>query len=158
MAKSLVVNLDKCTGCRTCEMACSFMHYGEYNPVKSAVQVSIFTESAFFVPVVCFQCKKPFCEEVCPTGAARIDRSVPVVRIDEEECIGCGECIKACPFGAADLDENKEVAYICDLCDGEPVCVTHCICGALTYEPVQRLAQRKRRRTAEGHAGGEATP
>ena len=69
MSKSLVVDLEKCTGCRTCEMACSFMHYGEYNPTKSAIQVSIFTENAFFVPVVCFQCKKPFCEEVCPTGA-----------------------------------------------------------------------------------------
>ncbi|MGB3904272.1 MAG: 4Fe-4S dicluster domain-containing protein, partial [Anaerolineae bacterium] len=106
-------------------------------------------------PVVCVNCARPACVEVCPTGAAHIDRSVPVVRIDEEECTGCRDCIKACPFGAADFNDQKEVAFMCDLCDGEPACVDNCIYGALSFEPVQTVAQRKRRATAESFALGE---
>jgi carbon-monoxide dehydrogenase iron sulfur subunit len=102
--------------------------------------------------VVCVNCARPACVEVCPTGAACIDRSVPVLRINEEECIGCGECIKACPLGAAELAEDKGVALICDLCDGDPACVEHCIYGALTFEPVRSISQRKRGLTAEAYA------
>jgi len=87
--------------------------------------------------------------EVCPTEAIRIDRDVGVVRIVEEECIGCGECITACPFGAVDFNEEKGVAFICDLCDGEPVCVSNCIYGALSFRPMWSVAQGKRRATAQ---------
>jgi len=35
MGKMLYVDIEKCTGCRLCELACSFRHYDEYNPAKS---------------------------------------------------------------------------------------------------------------------------
>jgi Fe-S-cluster-containing hydrogenase component 2 len=80
------------------------------------------------------------------------DHAVPVVRINEAECIGCWECIKACPFGAADWDDDKEVAIMCDLCGGEPACVASCIYGALSFEPEATVVRRKRRATAEAIA------
>lgn len=150
MSKSLVVNLDKCTGCRTCEMACSFMHYGEYNPVKSAVQVSIFTESAFFVPVVCFQCKKPFCEEVCPTGALTKNdiNGAFVVLVDTEKCVGCKMCTLACPFGCITISDEG-LAKKCDLCMGKPECVVFCPTNALEFKEEKDGILQKSRMTAE---------
>ncbi len=152
----LSIDAEKCTACMACEIACSFAHEGVFTRQLSRIRVVRFMKQGQNVPVVCVNCAQPHCVAVCPTSAAYIDRSVPVVRINQEACIGCGECIKACPFGAADLDEEKQLALICDLCDGEPVCVEHCIYGALTYEPVQKLAQRKRRLTAELHTRGES--
>ena len=147
----LNIDVDKCTACRACELSCSFTHEGAFVPSLSRIRVVRFMGEGVNVPVVCVNCARPACVEVCPTGAAHIDRAVPVVRVNEEECIGCGDCVKACPFGAADFDDGKEVALICDLCDGEPVCVEHCIYGALTFGPVQSVAQRKRRATAEAY-------
>lgn len=150
MSKSLVLDLDKCTGCRTCEMACSFIHYGEYNPVKSAIQVSIFSESAVFVPIVCFQCKKPFCEEVCPTGALTkndIDGAF-VVLVDNEKCVGCKMCTMACPFGCITIS-NEGFARKCDLCAGQPECVVFCPTGAIEFKEEKDGTLAKSRMTAE---------
>lgn len=148
----LTIDVEKCTACRACELACSFTHEGVFAPHLSRIRVVRFMGQGLNVPIVCVNCACPLCVDVCPSGAVRVDRSVPVVRIDAQECIGCGECIKACPFGAADFDDEKEVAFTCDLCDGEPVCVSHCIYGALTFELSQTVAQRKRRATAEAYA------
>jgi len=152
---TLNIDAEKCTACRACELVCSFTHEGAFAPRLSRIRVVRFLGRGLNVPVVCVNCARPACVEVCPTGAAHIDRSVPVVRIDEEECTGCRDCIKACPFGAADFNDEKEVAFMCDLCDGEPACVDNCIYGALSFERVQTVAQRKRRATAESFALGE---
>jgi carbon-monoxide dehydrogenase iron sulfur subunit len=149
---TLNIDAEKCTACMACELACSFAHEGVFVPTLSRIRVVRFMGEGHNVPVVCVNCARPACVEVCPTGAAYVDRSVPVVRSNEEDCIGCGECVKACPFGAADFNDEKEVAIICDLCDGDPACVKHCIYGALTFEPVRSVAQRKRRATAEAYA------
>ncbi len=147
--RSLSIDVEKCTACRACELVCSYKHEGVFAPSLSRIRVVRLHEKGLNVPVVCVNCARPACVEVCPTGAARIDRDLPGVRFAEEECIGCRECITACPFGAADFNEEKEVAFICDLCDGEPVCVSNCIYGALSFQPVRSVAQDKRRATAQ---------
>jgi len=149
---TITIDAEKCTACMACELACSFAHEGAFVPTLSRIRVVRFMGEGLNVPIVCVNCARPACVEVCPTGAAHIDRSVPVVRVNAEECIGCGECVSACPFGAADFSEEKQVALICDLCDGHPACVEHCIYGALTFEPVQSLAKRKRRLAAEAYS------
>jgi anaerobic carbon-monoxide dehydrogenase iron sulfur subunit len=150
MSKSLVIDLDKCTGCRTCELACSFIHHGEYNPVKSAIQVSIFAEDAFFVPVVCLQCKKPHCAKVCPTGALSIydQDGAFVVQVNRETCVGCKMCTLACPFGCIFISEEG-VAKKCDQCGGQPECVVFCPTGAIEFKDEQDGVLAKSRKTAE---------
>jgi Fe-S-cluster-containing dehydrogenase component len=150
MAKALLVNLDKCTGCRSCELACSFKHHGEFNPSKSNIQVSIFTENAFYVPMVCTQCDKPFCGEVCPTGAiyASEANGAYVVLVDKEKCVGCKMCTLACPFGAITYQNNGCVQK-CNLCEGNPECVTFCIPGALEFKDWELRTARKSRTYAE---------
>ena len=147
--RSLSIDVEKCTACRVCELVCSYKHEGVFAPSLSRIRVVRLHEKGLNVPVVCVNCARPACLEVCPTGAVRIDRNVPVVYIEEEECTGCGECITACSFGAADFNDEKGVALICDLCDGEPVCVSNCIYGALSFRPMWSVAQGKRRATAQ---------
>jgi len=148
----LVVDPSKCTACRACELACSFTHEGVFAPWLSRIRVVRLVDRGVNVPIVCVQCARPACVDACPTGAAHIDRESAVVRINEDECTGCGECVKACPFGAVELSAEKGTAFVCDLCGGEPACVANCIHGALTLGRVEMVAQRKRRATAEAFA------
>ena len=150
MQKALVVNLDKCTGCRSCELACSFKHHGEFNPSKSAIHVGIFPDNAFFVPVVCYQCSKPFCKEVCPTGALYSSEvnNAYVVQVDEEKCVGCKMCMLACPFGSITMKDNG-CAQKCDLCGGSPECVVFCVPGAIDFKVIEESSLAKTRATAE---------
>ena len=57
-----------CTGCRLCEIACSLKNAGECNPARSKIRVIGFDEM-FPMPLMCLQCEKPFCAEICPSGA-----------------------------------------------------------------------------------------
>ena len=35
----MIVDMASCGGCRTCEMACSFYHTGEFNPAVSSIKI-----------------------------------------------------------------------------------------------------------------------
>ena len=39
MDKILTVDIDKCTGCRVCELVCSMTKLGEFNPSKAHIKV-----------------------------------------------------------------------------------------------------------------------
>ncbi len=57
-----------------------------------------------------------------------------VIRIDEEKCNGCGECIPNCPEGALQIIDGK-ARLVSDLfCDGLGACVGHCPVGAMRIE------------------------
>ena len=54
--KMLVVDADKCTGCQTCELICSMVKTGEYNPAKSCIKVLKNMEMDVTIPVVDVSC------------------------------------------------------------------------------------------------------
>jgi len=57
-----------------------------------------------------------------------------IIRIDEERCSGCGQCIPECPEGALQVIDGK-ARLVSDLfCDGLGACVGHCPEGAMTVE------------------------
>ncbi len=145
--KTLVADLQKCTGCRTCEMACSLAHVGECNPSKSAVQVIKWESEGLDVPVICQQCEEPACMGICPVRAISRDALTGAVVIDADRCIGCRMCIVACPFGAVAFDVDRRRPIKCDLCQGDPKCVQFCQPQALTYRTVVE-AEYDRKRTA----------
>jgi ferredoxin len=62
-----------------------------------------------------------------------------VIKINEEKCIGCGDCIPGCPEGALQVIEGK-ARLISDLfCDGLGACIGTCPQGAIEIE--QREAE-----------------
>ena len=58
----------------------------------------------------------------------------PIVRIDEEKCTGCGECILACAEGAIKLVDGKAHIISENLCDGFGVCIGKCPEDAIIIE------------------------
>jgi NAD-dependent dihydropyrimidine dehydrogenase PreA subunit len=60
------------------------------------------------------------------------------IRIDEDLCDGCGECVSACHEGAIGLVDGKARLVREDHCDGLGSCVGECPRGAITL--VERSA------------------
>jgi ferredoxin len=61
-----------------------------------------------------------------------------IIRIDEELCDGCGECVPSCAEGALRVIDGKARLVSDVLCDGLGACLGECPTGALTV--VQREA------------------
>ena len=45
MVKALYMNVDECTGCHQCEMACSYHHENVFNPSKSRIKIFSFPDT-----------------------------------------------------------------------------------------------------------------
>ncbi len=140
---SISIDPGKCTGCRICELVCSFAKFshGKFNLNKTGIKVVNLDQVGFSAPVVCILCKKPGCIEACPTGAL-MKTTLGTILVDEERCDGCGLCIDECIIGAINFDEEKGLPIICDLCNGSPVCVEWCPTGALTFNSGQRIGKK----------------
>ncbi len=57
-----------------------------------------------------------------------------IVRIDEELCDGCGDCILSCAEGAIQIIDGKARLVADNLCDGFGNCLGVCPRGAITIE------------------------
>jgi len=123
------VDINKCSGCRTCELICSFHHEGVYAPRLSRIRIK-FKDGVTDRILICRQCRK--CIDICEVAAIYVDSRTGAIKIDENKCTGCGKCVEVCPFNAMFFDKKKGIAYTCDLCDGEMLCVKKCPENALT--------------------------
>ena len=146
--KVLMIEQEKCTGCRQCEMVCSVFHTGASNPSRSRIKVVKWEHAGFYLPMTCQNCEDPFCVEVCPTKACYKDLENQRVVIDKNKCIGCKTCIVACPFGAPLFDSVERVSIKCDYCDGDPQCVRFCEAKAITYVDADKVGVDKKRGAA----------
>ena len=139
----IVVNVDRCTGCYSCEITCKMENgiaLGEH--WNKVVMVGPFGEypdmTRYALPTMCQQCEDAPCVHVCPTGASYRDEEGKVL-IDREKCIGCKYCMMACPYGVRDWNAASKTVEKCTLCghltaQGElPACVKSCSTGARFY-------------------------
>ena len=63
-----------------------------------------------------------------------------IIKIDEEKCNGCGQCVNACAEGAIKLIDGKAKLISEVYCDGLGACIGHCPQDAITIE--QREAEQ----------------
>jgi molybdopterin-containing oxidoreductase family iron-sulfur binding subunit len=103
MAKyGMVIDLDRCTGCRACMEACKV----ENNTPQAHFWMYVFrfeegeypNNRMWFMPRPCQHCDNAPCVKVCPVGA-RYKRLDGLVATDWDRCIGCRYCEVACPYG-----------------------------------------------------------
>ena len=57
-----------------------------------------------------------------------------IVKIDEEKCNGCGECVTACAEGAIEIIDGKAKLVSEIYCDGLGACLGTCPMDAITVE------------------------
>jgi len=131
--RGLQIHPEKCTGCMQCELACSYVKTGTFQPSRSLIRVHIFDELASYSPYTCFQCKEAWCMTTCPTNAITINADTGAKVVLPQTCVGCGLCSIACPFGTVFYNPDTHKAYKCDLCSGSPACATACPTGAIEY-------------------------
>lgn len=57
-----------------------------------------------------------------------------IIKIDEEKCNGCGQCIPGCPEGALQVIDGKARLVSDIFCDGLGACIKDCPRGAIQVE------------------------
>ena len=149
MQNILFIDAEKCTGCRACELYCSFIKTRTCNPARSRVRVIKWEDEGINTPIMCVQCDDAPCMSVCPVGAISKEPESGMVIIDREGCIGCKLCMMICPFGAIAVDTVEGKVFKCDLCEGDPICAKMCSPGAINYLSVDRATLMKKREGME---------
>ena len=142
MPKQLKILSEKCIGCKSCELVCSFVNEKELNPSKSRIAAIAFLEGRYLLPYnfvsTCRQCADAPCLTACPVDAiGRKDDQTKRVFVDRDKCVGCGKCVDACPFGAMMFVKETRKAFKCELCDGNPACASLCPSEALVFKEVR---------------------
>ena len=134
MAKSLNITPDKCTGCMQCELACSWVQTGTFQPSRSVIRVNVFDEEASYAPYTCVQCDEAWCMNACPVNAIAVDPATGAKVVLDKVCVGCHLCTIACPFGTVFTLPGTDKASKCNLCGGQPACATACPTEAIAWK------------------------
>jgi Fe-S-cluster-containing hydrogenase component 2 len=140
--KRIFTQKEKCNGCRICELRCSFEHEGVFSPSLSRIHIHKVEEDGITIPKTCIICGK--CIEVCPEKAITKSEKTGAISIDKEKCIGHQSCVGACPYGVMSFNHPIQLAFTCDLCDGNPQCVEFCPEQALHFMTAKEFAQYRR--------------
>ncbi|MEM2950401.1 MAG: 4Fe-4S dicluster domain-containing protein [Nitrososphaeria archaeon] len=131
--KKLVFDPNLCNWCRICTLACATAHYlGNSIDIKSSrIKIRFNKEKTLNVAEVCVQCEEAPCISACPVNALSKD-SIGRIVINDSSCIRCGSCVNACPYHGISLVNDK--INVCDLCNGDPLCVKWCPTKAISYQ------------------------
>lgn len=137
----MVIDLDKCSGCQACSMACKMENDVDLGVFRTRVYrmgpIGQWPDALelFYFPNGCMHCEHPSCIDVCPTKATfKTDEGV--VLVDANRCFGCQYCVWACPYEARSLNPNTKVVEKCTLCvdkldaGEQPLCCYTCTTGA----------------------------
>lgn len=124
--KTINIDVDKCNGCRACEVICSAFHampkYSSNNPERSRIRVVRDPLRDVYVPV--------YAGEYAEAECSGRDRYI----IDGKEYDECGFCRASCPSRDLFREPDSGLPLKCDMCEGEeePLCVKWCLADALT--------------------------
>lgn len=141
--RGFLFDLERCTGCNACELACTIENELAWG--KSWRAVTTFNPDrlpgipTFHLSLACNHCESAPCMRHCPALAIGRDARTSNVEIDAARCIGCKYCSWACPYGAPLFDTQTRVMTKCTGCNHrvaaglEPACVALCPTTALGY-------------------------
>ena len=134
--KTIKIDVDKCNGCRACEVICSAMHaaprYSSNNPARARVRVVRDPLADIYIPVYAGEYTAAEC-----TGRDRYSIGGKVY--DE-----CAFCRASCPSRDFFKEPDSGLPLKCDMCESdptlkEPLCVKWCLTDALIYEEREEL-------------------
>jgi len=160
--KAFLIDVNECSGCYCCQMACKDEHCGndwspyakpqpdtgqfwgrlEYYERGKCPQVKI---THIFVP--CQHCENAPCIDACPVEGGIFAREDGLVIIDPNKCTGCQLCIDACPYECIFYNAELNLAQKCTGCahliDRQsvyaPRCADVCFHDAIQFDDESKL-------------------
>ncbi len=156
-----LIDVSKCIGCKACQVACL-----EWNDMREKVGINQgvydnprdLTPASFTVMRFtewvnpesnnlewlirkdgCMHCADPGCLKACPAPGAIVQYTNGIVDFVQENCIGCGYCVKGCPFNIPRISKVDHKAYKCTLCSDRvavgqgPACAKACPTQAIVF-------------------------
>jgi benzoyl-CoA reductase subunit BamC len=129
--KSIKIDVEKCNGCRACEVICSAFHsepkYSSTNPARSRIRLIRDPIKDVYLPV--------YAGEFTRAECAGRDKYI----VDGKEYEECAFCRASCPSRDVFKEPDSGLPLKCDMCEDdpdqkEPLCVQWCLAKALVYE------------------------
>ena len=110
--KVIKIDVDKCNGCRACEVVCSAFHaapkYSSTNPERSRIRVLFDPLKDIYVPVIAGEYTEAECN------------GRDIYTIDGKEYDECSFCRASCPSRKLFKDPDSDLPLKCDMCEEEP--------------------------------------
>lgn len=172
-----LIDVSRCIGCKACQVACeewndlrddighnegvydnpadlspktwTLMRFTEYeNPETNNLEWLIRKDG-------CMHCADPGCLKACPAPGAIVQYANGIVDFVEENCIGCGYCVKGCPFDIPRISQVDRKAYKCTLCSDRvavgqaPACAKACPTGAILFGTKEAMVEQAAERVVD---------
>ena len=140
------VNLDRCTGCKACVVACHGLNGLDDDEAWRDLGLIVAPKENYqqTITTACHHCAEPACMEGCPVLAYDKDALTGIVRHLDDQCIGCSYCIMKCPYDVPKYNRKRGIVRKCDMCQGRlaageaPACVQACPTSAIAIRVVKR--------------------
>ena len=155
IVKTIKIDVDKCNGCRACEVICSAFHaapqYSSNNPARSRIRVIRDPLADIYVPV--------YAGEYTAAECAGRDKYT----IDGKEYEECAFCRASCPSRDVFKEPDSGLPLKCDMCESdptleEPMCVQWCLADALIYEEREEEVEDEESRRRSWTSGWRPWP
>ena len=146
MALHFDLDIDKCSACGACAIACMDQNDISIPDRERPLRCVFLREESNVYPseknkyqyfsTACMHCDDAPCINACPVGCLYKDPETNLTLFDTTNCIGCHSCAMACPFGAPAFTKEGKMQK-CDGCierirhNMTPSCVRACPNGAL---------------------------
>jgi formate dehydrogenase iron-sulfur subunit len=147
------VDLDSCTGCKSCVAACHSLNglddtetWRDVGVLVSPRRAHSFTQT---ITTACHHCADPACLNGCPVLAYEKDPVTGIVLHLDDQCIGCSYCVLKCPYDVPKFSTRLGIVRKCDMChsrlaEGEaPACAQACPTHAIRIVTVATAENRK---------------
>lgn len=154
--KAFVIDVSKCNGCFSCQVACkdefcgnNWMPYSMPQPdegqfwfkLEEKIRGQVPQVKVAYVPRMCMHCDDAPCMKACPSQAIE-KRPDGLVLINPAKCTGKQMCVPACPYDAIYFNKDLQLAQKCNGCAHlldrgwpiqEPRCVNSCFPGMIKF-------------------------
>jgi len=167
---AMMIDINRCSICYACQVACKDEFVGNIYPPYSYPQPDRGQEwikvsevekgkypyvKVYPIPLLCMHCEKAPCIDACPVPDCIYKTEGGVVIIDPSKCNGCKSCMDACPYGVIFFNDDRNICQKCTLCihrleEGkEPACVDACPSGVFVFGEESKILDEVKKRGAK---------